>query len=173
MEQGLEESQQALGGRIPLGARLSLVFLNAIVIILVPPTALAALVCLVALVKVAAIGPAPGAVPAAIVTSLFMLAGFCGLLGILLGACWLALIVRAPHGDPARARWPDHPGRVVARPLLVVGQAYSILAIAAWITILIAAGGAASSWPWLCFWVPFGIGCRLLSRRIDRDAGAH
>ncbi|WP_035603134.1 hypothetical protein [Haloferula sp. BvORR071] len=172
MDQEPDEIQEAPGGRIPLGARLSLGFLHAITIILTLPTAGVAMVCLIGTFKTAAIGEEPGAVLAGIAASLVMLGAFCALFAILLGAGWMIQLTRAPHDDPRRARWPDHPLRVVAKPLLVVGQAYSVFAIGAWLTMLMVGVGAWSSWAWCCFWGAFGIVCYFLSSKIDRFQSA-
>lgn len=165
MEEEPDESQQAPDGKMPLGVRLTQAFLGAVVFILVLPTAGAGFV---GLFSVGAAVHEPQDALLAIGGAAAFLGGFCGLLAALLGANWLTLAVRAPHEDPARARWPHHPLRSIARPLLISGGVYAVFSSVAWLTVMIASEGKGSSWTWLCFWGALGIGCHFLIRMIDR-----
>jgi hypothetical protein len=169
MEEEADESQQAPGGDVPLGVRLTGFFLGCIVVVLTVPMAVAGFVCLVS-VGAAAHEPREGL--GAILGALVMLGGFCVIMGALLGASWLGLSIRASHEDPARARWPHHPLRVILRPMIVAGKVYAVFAVVAWLTVMIASSGNGTSWTWLCFWAAVGTACHFLVRTIDRYPGA-
>ena len=169
MEDEADELQEAPGGQIPLGVRVTEGFLNFFVFILTLPTAGAGFLCFAGL---AAVAHEPRDALGAIAGSAAILGGFWAMLAALLGASWLALAVRAPHEDPERARWPLHPLRGIAKPLLIAGRVYALFAAVAWLTVMIASAGTRSSWAWLCFWAAFGFGCHLLVRMIDRYPGA-
>ncbi|WP_367873545.1 hypothetical protein [Luteolibacter sp. Populi] len=164
-----DELLEAAGGTIPLGVRLTGHFLNLFVFVLTLPTAAAAFLCLAGL---GAVAHEPRDALGAIARSAAILGVFCAMLAALLGASWLVLAVRAPHEDSGHARWPLHPLRAIAKPLVIAGRVYAVFASVAWLTVMILSSGTRSSWTWLCFWVALGIGSHLLVRMIDRYPGA-
>lgn len=169
MEEEPEELQEASGGQVPLGVRLTEWFLKFLVVVLTIPTAGAGVVCLFAVAAAAAHESWDEL--RSLAWSAASLGAFCGMLAVLLGANWLAMLIRAPHEDPARALWPLHPLRAIAMPLLLAAQAYAAWAAVVWLVVMIGLPEM-GSWVWILFWAALGIASHVLARMIDRYPGA-
>jgi hypothetical protein len=169
MEEEFEELQQAPGGGVPLGVMVAEWFLNFLVFVLTLPLAGVGFACL--FVAVGAVAHEPRAALKSIAGAATSLDVFCAMLAALLGARWLAMAIRAPHEDPERARWPLHPLRAIAKPLLIATQAYAVFAWVVWLVVMIGFPGG-TSWAWILFWAAVGIAGHVLVRMIDRYPGA-
>lgn len=160
--------EETPGGEIPLGVRVTCGFLNFTVFLLTLPIAGAAFFCVL---SVAVAWNEPQDALQSIAWSCKVLGGFCTMLGLLLGANWMATDIRARHEDPERARWPVHPLRAIVKPLLTAVQAYAVCAVLAWLVVILGFQGK-GSWLWIAFWVGVVAACWFFKLLIKRYPGA-
>lgn len=161
-----EEADEALvQGILPLGPRLTVLFLDLSALVLSLPALAFAVACLTA-VRHAAHRPAD--ILQALAESCQPLGILSCLLAMILGACWLAILIRARHAiDPSSARWPQPPQLSIAYPMLMVAEAHAGLSLLAWIVVKVI-GFWPTTWIWPAFWLMVLIGCEFTIRRMGK-----
>lgn len=161
MEKEARDESQPGGGDISLGVRFTARFLDITAIVMCIPGFGALCFCVQSMKN--AVHKSPD-VWLAITSSLLFLAGLLAFVGMISGANWLAMVVRAQHAVD-RARWPEHPKLFILHPMLLASQAHAAGAVVVWLFVKLI-GRWETSWTWLGFWVSFTIAGEVVMRRM-------
>jgi len=158
---------------MPIGVRMTVVFLRVMLIALIVPVMSGALSSLIHLGIIFGRHASP--------LNSLLLAGlnfgvFLAFLATAIACEWMVRFLRARHSPPdllPRPIMPAHPAIQIGLPLLRGLGIYSILALLAWLVAVIG-GFAPINWAWLVSWLIAGCGsfilCQTLKKRGERKA---
>lgn len=154
-------------GQLPMGVRVTTVFLRVFCVAMLLPLLIASLAAMASLVM--------GSFESDLVSAAFLLSGatmgsFLVLLVLALGSDWLAKHLRytatmVPGEGPGFPR-PIHPVRQIFLPPLGCVMAYAFLAVLVWLPSTLQTAPS-ETWPWPVAWSVVGFGAMYLFHLLD------
>lgn len=152
---------------MPLGIRVTTLFLRVMVVALIFPLVALTPSCLISLAIVFA-GHADAL--NTILLAAFSVGFFMVLLATAMGGEWMIQFLRARHSPPdalPRNVMPPHPVRRIGMPLIALLNVYAVLAVLSWLIATLGGFGPAN-WAWLVFWLVVALVSYLSKRWVNR-----